>query len=483
MTRSDVRRISLRLVAVLACSMLLPAGQCSYRGHLLGGPGPDSQVSIGPVSAFGSVFVDGVEFSTDGATISQNGNGSFESALLVGQRASVTGTVANGTTNGTTTGTATTVVVEDSLVGPVSAVTPAAGTVTVLGQAVRIDGNTSVGPLIDPADVNGLAIGDVIVVNGSRVSTGFIASRLDRAGFGRAFRVVGRVANISGLAQIFTLGGTTVDFSTASGGLPAGVVDGAYVAATGVKLTNDTTLQATVLTLETESAVGSSGASGTVYGAVTRFASATDFDVAGQPVTTSATTTFVNGASTDLRLDAELQVDGQYDSAGTLAATSIDVRPAANVRVVGSIDALDANALTVQVDGITLSTVATTRWDDRSAAPLRTFGFADLRSGDWVEVRGIAGSAPLAATATVLERQVRPTTVLEELQDVPTGVASPELTLTGVTVDTRAAFFSDATGLALSRAAFFAEAAGRIVRARGTLAGGTLNAQTVVLRD
>jgi hypothetical protein len=362
-------------------------------------------------------------------------------------------------------------------------VSPAGSTVTVLGQSVRIDGNTSVGLRIDPPDVNGLAVGDVIVVNGSRTSTGFIASRVDRAVFGRAFRVVGRVAEISGLAQLFRLGATTIDFSGVSGGLPAAVVNGAYVAATGVKLGNDTTLQASLVEVETETAAGSSGASGSLYGAITRFASATDFDVAGQPVTTSTTTTFVNGARANLRLDALLRLAGQYDSAGALAATSIDVRPTANVRVVGPIDALDTNARTVRVDGITLSTVAATRWDDRSAAALRTFGFADLRSGDWVEVRGIAGSTPLAATADVLERHVQPATVLDELQDLPSGLANPEFTLTGVTVNTRAAFFFDATGLSLSRSAFFSQAAGRVVRARGTLAGGTLNADTVMLRN
>jgi hypothetical protein len=485
MRRNDVGRISVRLVAVLACGALLPGGQCSYRGHLIGGgSAPNSQLSIGPIGAFGSVFVDGVEFATGGATITVNGNGTVPAALLVGQQATVTATVASGAS----TGTATTVVVEDALVGPVSAVSPAAGTVTVLGQVVRIDGDTSVGPGIDPEDVNGLAIGDVIAVSGSRISTGFIASRLDRigtdrTGLDRAFRVVGRVAQISGFGQIFMLGPTTVDFSRVSAGLPVGVGNGTYVAASGATLTNDTTLQATLVEIESESAVGARDVNGSLYGAVTRFAAATDFDVAGQPVTTTSSTTFTAGASTDLKLDAELKLTGQYDSAGTLAATSIDVRPAANVRVVGPIDALDASASTVRVDGITLSTVAATRWDDRSVTALRTFGFADLRSGDWVEVRGIAGSAPLAATANVVERHSQPTTVLEELQDVPSNLANPEFTLTGVTVNARAAFFFDATGLSLSRSAFFAQAAGRVVRARGTLAGGTLNADTVMLRN
>jgi hypothetical protein len=66
---------------------------------------------------------------------------------------------------------------------------------------------------------------------------------------------------------------------------------------------------------------------------------------------------------------------------------------------------------------------------------------------------------------------------------VPSGLANPQLTLTGVTVNTRAAFFFDAAGLVLSRPAFFAASAGRVVRARGTLAGGTLNADTVMLRN
>lgn len=471
---------ALAAAALTAIAALLAgSGTCTYRGHDFGGGASSTQTTVGPVGGFGSVFVSGTEFATGSASFSVDGTAALESQLLVGQVPSVAGSVASGAV----TGTASLVAVTTKLVGPVTAVDLAGGTLTVLGQTVRVGGDASVGAGIAPSDPGGVLIGDLVAVDGYRTTTGLVAARLDRAPLGQPFRVTGRVASLSGLAQTFLLAGTTIDFSAATGGLPSGVANGSYVVATGTTLLGAAALKATRVSTQTETAAGSSGTSGNLHGAITRFASASDFDVAGQPVSTSATTTYAEGSSADLALDAELEVSGTYDASGRLTASSVRAPAAAIVRVVGAIDALDASAKTLRVAGITLTTDARTRWDDRLAAPLRTFSFADLRSGDWVEARGVAGGGAQTATVRVLERRIPPATPSVELQDVPAAVADPQFTLTGIAVNTSGATFADATGASLTRAAFFGQVAGRVVRARGTLAGGTLSAATVALRD
>ena len=62
-------------------------------------------VSVGTITGFGSIFVNGVEFKTTSSTIRVNGASSSESRLRVGQVVTVTGTV----NSDGKTGTATTV--------------------------------------------------------------------------------------------------------------------------------------------------------------------------------------------------------------------------------------------------------------------------------------------------------------------------------------------------------------------------------------
>jgi len=65
---------------------------------------------------------------------------------------------------------------------------------------------------------------------------------------------------------------------------------------------------------------------------------------------------------------------------------------------------------------------------------------------------------------------------------VPSALADPSLTLTGIAVDTRTASFTDAAGLSLSHSAFYTQATGRAIRVTGTFIGSTLTAATVSLR-
>lgn len=467
------------LALPLALLLLTGAGQCSFGGRDFGGGGGSSdttQTTIAPVATFGSVFVAGTEHGTSGASITVDGVSAGELALHPGEVATLSGTVSS---DGQT-GTATSLAVNHKLVGPVSAVDPGAGNFTVLGQTVYVTADTSVGPGFQVADVAGFSVGTVLVIDGYRTSTGIVASRIDLA-TGQALRVAGRVANLSGFAQTFTLNGTTVDFSAVSGGLPPLLTNGSYVVASGGTASGATTLKANVLTLLTESPTGAGGTNGLVHGAITRFGSSGDFDVAGQPVTTSGLTTVTNGALTDLALDGELEVTGQYTNAGALTATRLDLVPAVPFRVVGPVQAINTSAGTLEIAGITLATDRRTRWDDQSPPAIKLFGVSSLAVGDWVEVRGLA-SGPLAAGARLVERRVAPTPAYVELQDVPTALADPSLTLTGIGVDTSTASFADASGQSLSHSAFFAAAPGRTIRVTGAFIGGTLTAATVSLR-
>jgi len=106
-------------------------------GFLLagGGIGGTGIISLGPITAFGSIFVNGVEYELDGATILADGEPIDESGLRRGMVVRVEGEV-----KGDSTGTARAVAYSSTLSGPVGAQTP--DSFTVLGQEIGITATT-----------------------------------------------------------------------------------------------------------------------------------------------------------------------------------------------------------------------------------------------------------------------------------------------------------------------------------------------------
>src|SRR4029077_3456702 len=119
-----------------------------------------------------------------------------------------------------------------------------------------------------------------------------------------------------------------------------------------------------------------------VEGLITRFASASDFDVAGHPVATSASTEFEGGTAADLALNAHVEVEGSVESSGVTQAQKVHIQPAANVRLTAQVDAVDAGAGTVSMLGIQISVDDMTRFDDHGSQQSSGFSLADVHVGD-----------------------------------------------------------------------------------------------------
>jgi hypothetical protein len=131
-----------------------------------GGTGVFAYVSEGTVSGFGSVIVDGVEFD-DSAVPAQADEelGSSIALLKLGQRVRVEHSAANA---------ATQVSVRAQLRGPVSRALDSTGSITVLGQNVRIvaaqDASLSNATVLDGITSSaGISAGDELEVHGSWV--------------------------------------------------------------------------------------------------------------------------------------------------------------------------------------------------------------------------------------------------------------------------------------------------------------------------
>lgn len=467
-----------RMLAALAASMIAACGGGGGGEPVAGIDRGGVTIAQGPISGFGSVIVNGVRYSTSSATITVDDQPGTESDLRVGQVVRIEGTV----DAGGTTGSARRISFNDELEGPVQSIDLAASRLVVLGQVVQVGANTSFDDSIVPRGLEGLQTGERIEVSGLVGADGVIAAtRIERKAAAATVEVKGTVESVDTAARRFRISELQVDYSSATlsgfaSGQPAnGDVVEAYGTVSGAGV-----LLATRVEKRSTSLSGSTDDRADVEGLVTRFASATDFDVAGQRVTTTTATRYEGGSAANLALNVNIEVEGGFDASGRIVATKIEFRQEGDIELAGRVDAVNAAGNSFVVFGATVRTTAVTRFEDKSSADLERFSLADLRVGDFVEVYAYRDAGGLVAT--LLEREDAQSAV--ELRGIATDVAPPNLRVGGIAATTGPQTeYRDNSGVSISAASFFAAAPGRDVKLRGSLVNNVVLADRAELED
>ena len=472
-----------RLLLAGLPTVLLACGGGSGGGNEGGGPivGIDRggvTISQGPINGFGSVIVNGVRYSTTGASITIDDRPGTEADLRAGQVVRVEGTVdATGTS-----GTARSIAFNDDVEGPVQSIDAAAAQLVVLGQTVQVGRSTSFDDSISPRSLEGLAVGDRVEVSGLVNADGLIsATRIERKPALATVEVKGSASAVDSNARRFSINLLTVDYSTAQlSNFAAGApVNGDLVEAHG-SLNAAGVLIATRLERRSASLEGTTDDSADLEGLVTRYVSSVDFDVAGQRVTTTGTTVYQGGVAANLALGANVEVEGGFDANARLIASRIEFRRESNVEISALVDSVNVTAGSLVVLGVTVRTNALTRFEDHSDADLPRFSLADLRAGDYVELSAYDDGGGLLAS--LLERDDADDRL--EVEGPASAVAAPEFTIAGIRITTNdQTEFRNNDGGSISAASFFAAAAGRGVKVRGALVGNTVLADRAELED
>jgi hypothetical protein len=465
---------------ICALVSLMMLGACGG-GSMSSNPASNSVAvaSAGVITAFGSVYVNGVRYDVSAARLQKNGVSVMQTALAVGELAVVKGQQDQATGQGH----AESVDVEDSVVGPVASIDQAANSLVVLGQTVLVTANTSFASKITPATLVGLSIGNIVEVSGLVNATGSItATRIGLAATGEALQVLGTVAGLNTASHTFMIDGLTVGMTSAtlSGFTSGQPANGDAVEVQGTVFDATTmTLTATSVRLATnERSEATAGGRVEEEGLVTRFVSATDFDVNGAPVTTSATTVYKGGVVADLALNVRVEVAGTLNASNVLVADTVQISHVAVIGIESTVSAVNAMAGTLTVQGVAITVDANTRFEDRSSAQVQLFTLKDVNVGDSVEVRGYenpAGSGMVLAKR--LERV--PATTVVEVRGPFTAATAPQFKILGIVIDTTGATFGGVEShQTMTSTEFFAQAPGKIVDVSGT-GTATVTATTV----
>ena len=420
-----------------------------------------SVFATGVITGFGSVIVNGVRYDTDSAQVSIEDRPGSALDLEVGEVVRIEATVDD---NG---GARAKSVSQDHLLqGAVTAINQAAGTITVAGQVVTTDAETLFDDSIPTRSLAGLAVGDVVEVHGFASAQGPRATRIEMADAGETeIEVTGLVTNLDAAAQRFNVAALRVDYSAAtledfgSGGIAAGQL----VEVKGTSFLSDGTLRATRVDRE-DDRFGADGDSSEVEGLVTRFGSASDFDVAGQRVTTTASTRFENGTAADLELDVKVEVEGRIDANGTLVASKVAFKGHSSARLAGPVESIDAAAGTFRALGVTVVVSSSTLLEDHESDD-HFFNLSSLRAGDWVDVRGQAEAGTGRLLAARLERDDADDEV--ELRGPATDVSASGLSVLGVSVQLTAGTQFEDEDVRITLEQFLARAPGAIVEVDG----------------
>lgn len=335
----------IRSMTVAICTFLSVA---AYGGYGAAG----ASVSYGPVTDFGSVWVNGVEFATTNSSVTVDNHAASDGAHDAGpdhhrglKRGMVVRVEGSFDGNGVT-GTATRVTYRSNIIGPITKIrADASGRVMTLvaaGQVVLIDSQTWVATPTT-ADAQGvavaagaLAMGNVVAVSGLPEATGAIrATRVEKTSDtlaayvarGGEIEAKGTIRNIG--AASFTIGNLTVRYAAGTTALPTeGLRDGLPVEVKGTSFDASTnTLVATRVEPDAEPLAVTDGGKVEIEGFVSAVTSRDInvlFTVGNQPVKTTPSTNFEPAAG-EIITGARLEVEGVLTD-GTLTATKISFK-------------------------------------------------------------------------------------------------------------------------------------------------------------
>ena len=332
---------------ILALYIALLSVSCGVSGAG-GGIGGSGIISVGMITAFGSIVVNGVEFDTRNAVIIVEGEiiGVGDDVILDNLDIGMVVTVEAVGSEDDENLVAKRVIYNDNVEGPVQSirvVNDIRKEVVVLGQTVILNPVTTFkGTTFDE-----IAVNDVVEVSGYSDDTGDIWATFLEKTDGVIFEVTGFVANLDTFQETFEINALTVDYSLAdTSGLPGGVPAVGLLVEVEGTLTGEVMI-ADVIELGDELEPGDADEI-EVKGFVTDVVSVFEFTVGTQVVRTDANTVFVDGTSGDIALGQKLEAGGTLEG-GILFADEVEFWDPDQIEVEGLVtdDTLAPDAFTV----------------------------------------------------------------------------------------------------------------------------------------
>lgn len=341
-----------------------------------------SVYAAGPITGFGSIIVNGVRYDDSDAVVTDDEDRDGRGRLQLGMVVEIEGQQFDRSRG---VGKAMRIRFGSAIVGPVSAVDAAAGTLLVLGQTVVVTDTTVFDDRLD-GDLAAL-LGSVTEVHAQYdAATGrYTARRIEPAAGALLYKLRGVVANLDPAAKTFTIGGELISYAALpAGDLPANLADGVTVRVRLLPAQVDGRWIAASVRYGVRQVDDHDDA--LLRGAITAWTSATDFEVDGLAV--DATNAAFPDGRAGVVLGAMVEVEGRIVDgvliAGKVELDSRHAKDRHRNELHGTVGAIDRTQRTFKLRGVTVSFAGAVVYKDGTEA--------DLANGRRIVVMGLPGS-------------------------------------------------------------------------------------------
>jgi len=406
------QRIYHRLIWILLSLVMLSS--CS--GGESGTGFQEIRTTVGKITGFGSIYVNGIHFNTDQVNVEIDGvENSAETDLQIGMIVKVVGSVSASGSDGVASHVYMSTGIE-GLVFDNSFLSD--NSLNVMGQIVHINNDTLFDSSISGINnFQDLIAGDTVVeVHGFTDGQGdFFATLVkvvETGGVATEVKIRGVIQGLTGttVGSTFMIGAITVQFdgttSLKDGLLLTDLHNGLYVE---VKSTSYSGIGSVVLAAEIE-LENHSEAEGTGYeleGIVTDITNigSSEFSVNGQRIIFDLTTVFDGGTSLDIALGIELEVKGVFQADGSIRASEISFHAESNMQAEGLVTSIDFASNSFTIDGpVTITVNGLTSYEDDVDDMNHTFNFDQITIGMQIRARYYLNSS-MQNIATLVERR------------------------------------------------------------------------------
>lgn len=314
-------------VAGLAASLILTA--CGGGGGESGSVGANAAgaTSVGSISGFGSVIVNGVRFDDSAARVTDDSDNSISSSSLgLGMTVEVSGSV-----NDDGTGSASSINVFSEVQGPISNLNVGAGTFSILGFDITVSSATV---FEDLSGLSALVNGNIVEVHGTRSGNAITATRIERKtpGVGDTLiKIRGQISGLNPTTSTFTMGTVTVNYAGAQVSPNTGALaEGGFVKVRSTLSATGNTVTATRIQVVGTRPFGfADGGKSELEGVVSDFVSLSQFKVSGIAVNAS-NASFVRGQAASIANGTRLEVKGVYSN-NVITASKVKFEDGARV--------------------------------------------------------------------------------------------------------------------------------------------------------
>ena len=384
-------QVTLRTGLAALAALLIAAG-CGGGGDMSTTTTQGRAVTEGTITGFGSIIVNGIRFDESAAQVIDDDDRAHDrNELKLGMNVVV---VSSPIDRRSMSAKASRVRFGAAIVGPVSAISAGTTpkTLTVLDQIVEIGATT----VFDKSLANGfdsIQVGDVLEIHAllDTANGHYLAKRIEPEPGATVFKLRGVVANLDAAAKTFMIGGALIDFSgVAAADLPRNFANGMRVRVR-LQTARNAAGAWVAISIRGEQREMEDENEAEVRGIITEFTSPASFSVNGLKV--DASNAVFRDGTAGIRLGANVEVEGAIVN-GVLVAAKVELEDENEdrnrIELHGAISALDTQAKTFVVRGVTVHYSATTVFEDGVEA--------GLANGRQVEVKG-----PLGADGTTVE--------------------------------------------------------------------------------